>query len=136
MTMDTNVDVMVLKIVNAARTQHEQASLQSVMKASSTELLWAARRLAKATIELERKVAPPDEFTLLGVLAGIRQKTGVGDKPMLSELADVLARITQPKSVDIKAGAKFIQDKGWGLIESATVATGLAKFWKLTDLGE
>ena len=33
----------------------------------------------------------PDEFTLLGVLADIRHKTGIGDKPMLSELADLLA---------------------------------------------
>ena len=33
----------------------------------------------------------PGQFTLLNVLADIRQKTGIGDKPMLSEIADVLA---------------------------------------------
>ncbi|WP_143393973.1 hypothetical protein [Fimbriiglobus ruber] len=37
----------------------------------------------------------PDEFTLLSVLADIRSKTGIGDKPMLSELADVLAALIQ-----------------------------------------
>lgn len=34
----------------------------------------------------------PDEFSLLAVLADIRQKTGVGDKPMLFELADAIAK--------------------------------------------
>lgn len=36
-----------------------------------------------------------DDFTLLGVLADIRKKTGVGDKVMLSELADTLAALIQ-----------------------------------------
>jgi hypothetical protein len=33
---------------------------------------------------------PTDEFTLLKVIADIRQKTGVGDKVMLADLAGVL----------------------------------------------
>lgn len=38
------------------------------------------------------------EFSLLSVLADIRQKTGVGQKPMLSDLADVLAEKCIPTS--------------------------------------
>jgi hypothetical protein len=43
----------------------------------------------------KRESAQPDEFTLLGVLADIRQKTGVGDKVMLSDLADTVAALIQ-----------------------------------------
>lgn len=38
---------------------------------------------------------PTDEFTLLKVIADIRQKTGIGDKVMLADLADVLAELIQ-----------------------------------------
>lgn len=36
-----------------------------------------------------------NEFSLLGVIADIRHKTGVGDKIMLGELANALARKQQ-----------------------------------------
>ncbi|MDY3551469.1 hypothetical protein R5W24_000545 [Gemmata sp. JC717] len=54
----------------------------------------------------------PDEFTLLGVIADIRQKTGVGDKPMLSELANVLAGMIQgrDKTSRVQAVAAAIHD--------------------------
>lgn len=54
--------------------------------------------------------AAPDEFTLLGVLADIRQKTGVGDKPMLAELADILAELIKRESITPKALYKNIFD--------------------------
>ena len=37
----------------------------------------------------------PNEMYLLKVIADIRQKTGVGDKVMLADLADVLAGLIQ-----------------------------------------
>lgn len=56
---------------------------------------------AKAAIEAYELVKPTTigsdntqtVYNLLGVLADIRQKTGVGDKPMLSELADALGAL-------------------------------------------
>ncbi len=38
---------------------------------------------------------PTDEFTLLKVIADIREKTGIGDKVMLKDLADVLGGIAR-----------------------------------------
>lgn len=38
------------------------------------------------------QAARAESANLLSVIADIRHKTGVGDKPMLSELADVLAK--------------------------------------------
>jgi hypothetical protein len=38
---------------------------------------------------------PTDEFTLLKVIADIRQKTRIGDKVMLADLADTLAGLIQ-----------------------------------------
>lgn len=55
----------------------------------------------------------PDEFTLLGVLADIRHKTGIGHKPMLSELADVLAGMTRPahEAVEKMVGEMELAEK-------------------------
>ncbi len=51
--------------------------------------------------------ATPNETTLITVIADIREKSGVGSKPMLSELADAIAeRITPPPSPDV-AGVKL-----------------------------
>lgn len=67
------------------------------------EAIWRARELFEQVIDEYREEndveedgpdplrSEPDELNLLSVLADIRQKTGVGNKPMLSELADVLA---------------------------------------------
>lgn len=38
---------------------------------------------------------PTDEFTLLKVIADIREKTGIGDKVMLEDLADVLSFLVE-----------------------------------------
>lgn len=56
---------------------------------------WFTYHVSRRTkVQLEKHIAEClrryDNY-LLSVLADIRQKTGVGDKPMLSELADVLA---------------------------------------------
>lgn len=46
--------------------------------------------------------ATPNETTLITIIADIREKSGVGSKPMLSELADAIAeRITPPPSPDV-----------------------------------
>lgn len=51
--------------------------------------------------------ATPNETTLITIIADIREKSGVGSKPMLSELADAIAeRITPPPSPDV-AGVKL-----------------------------
>jgi hypothetical protein len=55
----------------------------------------AVERHAKANLHEWLPTEQPDEFTLLGVLADIRQKTGLGDKVMLSDLADTLAALIQ-----------------------------------------
>lgn len=55
----TGVDEFVLHHVNAARAQHEVGRLPSVLKASATELLWAARRLAKDALATEREAPQP-----------------------------------------------------------------------------
>lgn len=36
-----------------------------------------------------------EELTLLGVIADIRKKTELGDKPMLSELADAIVKLIE-----------------------------------------
>ncbi|CAB4139744.1 hypothetical protein UFOVP354_11 [uncultured Caudovirales phage] len=41
---------------------------------------------------------PIDEFTLLKVIADIREKTGIGDKVMLADLADTLAELIVKRS--------------------------------------
>lgn len=60
-----------------------------------------------------------DEFLLLSVLADIRQKSGVGDKPMLTELADAIAD-------KIKSDTQ--QANAWQPIESAPDKTPLLVF--------
>jgi hypothetical protein len=50
-----------------------------------------------------------DEFTLLGVLADIRQKTGVGDKVMLLELADTLAALIQNGDSAIDTNKRLVE---------------------------
>jgi len=57
-----------------------------------------------------------DQTFLLNVLADIRQKTGVGSKPMLSELADVLAaKIKKFETAlrDIQNLPEDISSLGW-----------------------
>ena len=63
-------------------------------------------------------MTPPDEFTLLGVLADIRCKSGVGMKPMLSELADSISdKLDRVWDEAIEAAA--MQDEGQGFCASA-----------------
>ena len=49
----------------------------------------------------EARQAPTDYSNLLSVITDIRERSGVGSKPMLSELADAIAeRIAEPKVGD------------------------------------
>ena len=66
-------------------TWHKRHYGENVIATTGEETAFQAGR----SYEAER--AKKEEFTLLGVIADIRKKTGVGDKPMLSELADILA---------------------------------------------
>jgi hypothetical protein len=54
-----DIDGLCLKHVNAARAKHEMGPLHSIMKASSTELLWACRRLAKEVAAQPDKAEVP-----------------------------------------------------------------------------
>lgn len=56
-----------------------------------------------------------DENTLLKTLADIRQKTGVGARPMLYELADAIIAqrnktVAEAKDLAIKKAAKVVSD--------------------------
>lgn len=50
---------------------------------------------------------PTDEFTLLKVIADIRQKTGIGDEVMLADLADVLAELVHNGGSTIELGEDY-----------------------------
>ena len=52
---------------------------------------------------------PTDEFTLLKVIADIRQKTGVGDKVMLADLADTLAGLIQNGESAIETNKQLVK---------------------------
>jgi len=52
---------------------------------------------------------PTDEFTLLKVIAEIRQKTGIGDKVMLADLAGVLAGLIQNGESAIETNKQLVK---------------------------
>jgi hypothetical protein len=52
---------------------------------------------------------PTDEFTLLKVIADIRQKTRVGDKVMLADLADTLAGLIQNGESAIETNKQLVK---------------------------
>lgn len=56
------------------------------------------------------------DFALLSYLADIRQKSGVGMKPMLSELADAIAaKIYTARAEGMEEAARIIDHlNGWG----------------------
>lgn len=74
-----------------------------IYKEQRSAFAWRAWQAARAQQQSE-------EFTLLNVIADIRKKTGVGDKPMLSELADVLAaKCNNQPALSEKVIAKIIK---------------------------
>lgn len=73
--------------VQRAKNTPQGTAIDEGHHAAYLKALEAGHYLAAA---FAAEAAGPDELTLFGVLADIRQKTGVGDKPMLSELADAL----------------------------------------------
>ena len=52
---------------------------------------------------------PTDEFTLLKVIADIRQKTRIGDKVMLADLADTLAGLIQIGESAIETNKQLVK---------------------------
>lgn len=52
---------------------------------------------------------PTDEFTLLKVIADIRQKTGIGDKVMLADLSGVLAGLIQNGESAIETNKQLVK---------------------------
>lgn len=52
---------------------------------------------------------PTDEFTLLKVIADIRQKTGIGDEVMLADLAGVLAGFIQNGESAIETNKQLVK---------------------------
>ena len=52
---------------------------------------------------------PTEEFTLLKVIADIRQKTGVGNKVMLADLADTLAGLIQIGESAIETNKQLVK---------------------------
>jgi len=50
-----------------------------------------------------------DEFTLLKVIADIRQKTGIGDEVMLADLAGVLAGLIQNGESAIETNKQLVK---------------------------
>ena len=52
---------------------------------------------------------PTDEFTLFKVIADIREKTGVGDKVMLADLADTLAGLIQNGESAIDTNKRLVK---------------------------
>jgi len=78
--------------------------------AQSDEVISVMPNTTRAIIEglLAAVSAPaPNESTLITIIADIREKSGVGSKPMLSELADAIAERIKPRPSPDVAGVKL-----------------------------
>lgn len=93
------------------------------LQAENAKLTVACAAYEVEAAGLREQLAGSDETTLLRHLAYIRQKSGVGMKPMLSELADAIAeRIAEArnKALDEAADAMDARSsQGWGPEASA-----------------
>lgn len=82
--------------------------------AQSDEVISVMPNTTRAIIEglLAAVSAPtPNESTLITIIADIREKSGVGSKPMLSELADAIAaRIKPSASPDVAGVVERLRD--------------------------
>lgn len=96
-----DVDGICLRHVNAARAQHEVGALASVMKASSTELLWACRRLARenaALLQRDNHKLTEELVEALKIVAAFNWRN---NRTYLLEIVNA----TLAKAAQAKAGA-------------------------------
>lgn len=80
------------------------------LQAENAKLTVACAALEVEAAGLREQLAGSDENTLLRHLAEIRQKSGVGMKPMLSELADAIAdRIAEARNKALDDAAASVE---------------------------
>ena len=86
--------------------------------AFQTEPDYEIQAIAAWNRRADARQAPTDYSNLLSVITDIRERSGVGSKPMLSELADAIAeRIAEPKVGD---EIQFCPQCGWNSAMDAT----------------
>lgn len=121
-----------------ALCRHDEAMAEIERLRSENERL--QRLFTHAGEQLEecrQQLDGTDENTLLRHLAYIRQKSGVGMKPMLSELADAIAdRIAEARNNALDEAADAMEarsNQGWGPEASACYRNAAATIRALKD---
>jgi hypothetical protein len=110
----------------ASRTQFhvtiDPNAILPVVRDAKATIEQQAASIAAKDKEIDRLRAVDPRTSLLTVIADIREKTGVGGKPMLDELADAIAeKLTSKESAlakavtIIKLGLDVVsEERGWG----------------------